>query len=39
MCFWSAVFADKKQPKQVRKMPEIPKNINFVIAKIFFENL
>jgi len=25
MSFFSVVFADKKQPKQVRKMPEIRK--------------
>jgi len=39
MCFWSAVFADKKKPKQVRKTPEIQKNCNFVVATTFFENL
>jgi len=34
----SAVFADKKQPKQVGKMPEIRKSFNFaVLMKKFFE--
>jgi len=38
MCFWFAVLADKKQPKQVEKMPEIRKNFNFVVVTIFFES-
>jgi len=28
----SAVFADKKQPNQVGKMPEIQKKCNFVVV-------
>jgi len=33
--FLSATLAEKKQPKQVRKRPEIRKNFNFEVAMAF----
>jgi len=33
--FLSGVSADKKQPKQVGKMPEIRKNFNFQLMTSF----
>jgi len=35
--FFSAVFADKKQPKQVEKMPEIRKKFNFEVLMTFLK--
>jgi len=35
----SAVFAGKKQPKQVGKIPAIRKNFNFLVVMTFFENI
>jgi len=36
MCILSAVSAGEKRPKQVGKMPEIRKKINFVVVMTFF---
>jgi len=37
--FFSVVFAGKKQPKQVRKMPKIRKKFNLEVVTTFFSKI